>query len=288
MTPAAQLIADESFGSRFLDRLADRDGAPFDCSDVVLVVAHPDDETIAMGGQLARLNGVLVLHTTDGAPAAMDDAHASGFASAAAYAAGRRRELEAALVQAGVGPEQLLLIGVQDQTARHRLPFLAREIAAQIEQRNIGTVVTHAYEGGHPDHDATAFAVRAAAAMLRRQDGRAPELIEFPLYRAQDGQMAWQEFRRANPAGRELTLHLDDAQFEAKRRMLMAHASQQRMLSSYSCRVERFRVAAAEDFGALPNGGELFYERWPWGGSGAEWLQLADQACHELGLPQWL
>ena len=35
-------------------------------------------------------------------------------------------------------------------------------------------VLTHAYEGGHSDHDATAFAVHLAAGVMRREGGKAP------------------------------------------------------------------------------------------------------------------
>ena len=44
------------------------------------------------------------------------------------------------------------------------------------------SILTHAYEGGHPDHDAVAFAVAAAV----RVAGRAADttIVEMPFYRA--------------------------------------------------------------------------------------------------------
>ena len=36
---------------------------------VMIIVAHPDDETIGMGAQLCRLHNSLLLQVTDGAPA---------------------------------------------------------------------------------------------------------------------------------------------------------------------------------------------------------------------------
>ncbi|RAI45095.1 hypothetical protein CH341_05945, partial [Rhodoplanes roseus] len=39
-----------------------------DAGRVGVIVAHPDDETLGCGGQLARLYGVQVAIVTDGAP----------------------------------------------------------------------------------------------------------------------------------------------------------------------------------------------------------------------------
>src|SRR5437764_14240477 len=64
---------------------------------VMIVVAHPDDETVGMGAQLRRLGDALLLQVTDGAPRDGRDAAARGFASTADYAVARRAELHAAL-----------------------------------------------------------------------------------------------------------------------------------------------------------------------------------------------
>ena len=39
---------------------------------VMIVVAHPDDETIGMGAQLCRFHDALLLEVTDGAPRDVD------------------------------------------------------------------------------------------------------------------------------------------------------------------------------------------------------------------------
>ena len=56
----------------------------------MIVVAHPDDETIGLGAQLGRFEDALLVHVTDGAPRDGDDARNYGFASVADYAAARR------------------------------------------------------------------------------------------------------------------------------------------------------------------------------------------------------
>lgn len=64
---------------------------------VAVVGAHPDDETIGAGAQLARLRRLTLVHVTDGAPRNGRDAAAAGFADPRAYAEARRAELDAAL-----------------------------------------------------------------------------------------------------------------------------------------------------------------------------------------------
>jgi LmbE family N-acetylglucosaminyl deacetylase len=53
---------------------------------VMIVVAHPDDETIGMGAQLCGFHDALLLQVTDGAPRDGRDAAAHGFANIADYA----------------------------------------------------------------------------------------------------------------------------------------------------------------------------------------------------------
>ena len=86
-------------------------------SKVMIVVAHPDDETIGMDAQLCRFRDALLVPVTDGAPPDGRDAHAHGFATIAEYAAARRAELAAALE---VGQARCLrteFIGITDQEA---------------------------------------------------------------------------------------------------------------------------------------------------------------------------
>lgn len=279
---------EQSFSGRFLGLLGNADHGSIDCSRVMAVFAHPDDETIAMGGQLARLSGIRLMHVTDGAPACMRDAEANGFSRREDYAAARKRELAAAVGLAGVPREALLTPAVPDQTVAFRMPVLAHLLAATFSVRRTALVITHAYEGGHPDHDATALAVHAACRMLEERNTPPPDILECPLYHAYRGDWVLQDFTPLPEADTPaLVIKLGNDVAQVKRQMFHAHATQRRTLADFAFETERFRPAPRYDFSQLPNGGELLYERYDWGLDGETWLRLAEEARRELELPRW-
>ncbi|WP_372426305.1 PIG-L deacetylase family protein [Salinarimonas chemoclinalis] len=267
----------------FLAALAASPDAPVE-THVMLVVAHPDDETIVLGAQMPRLPRLEIVTVTDGAPADLRDAAAQGFATREAYAQARRREQAAAVALAGIREEALGHLGFRDQTCAHRLADLCAALAALVAARAPEIVVTHALEGGHPDHDAVAFAVRAARLLAMRGGARAPEIVEAPLYRLDGETRVFQSFAPGSGAG-ETVLDLDERRRDLKRRMLAAHATQAAVTTPFCLRVERLRPAEPVDVDALPNDGALLYERRPWGLDGRTWCAAVSAARAALELP---
>jgi N-acetylglucosamine malate deacetylase 2 len=246
--------------------LASREGTPPE--RVLIVAAHPDDEVIGIGGQLPSLPQARILHVTDGAPRNGQDVAAHGFADCASYAAARRRELAAALALAGLPTTAAKTLGVPDQEAALHLPDVIRGIADAIAATRAAVVVTHAYEGGHPDHDATALAVHVA---VRRSPAA---IIEMAGYHAGPDGIAVGDFLpHAGTAAVMLTL--SPARCRLKRRMLDCFVTQRAVLSAFSVGAERLRPASAYDFSRAPHDGRLFYENFPWGLSGERFRQLA-------------
>ena len=268
---------------RFLRQLAAQPPEAIAADKIAVVVAHPDDETIGIGGQLPRLAGVTIVHVTDGAPRNMADAKSHGFETPEAYATARRRELEAAMALAGIPAGALVGLGIADQEAGHRLVEVSERLAGLFRAKGTEIVLTHPYEGGHPDHDATAFAVHAACALLQRGGHARPVIIEMASYHAGPAGLVPQRFL-PEPDAPELVVSLDDRRRTLKARMLAAHATQAGVLSLFGIDAERFRPAPRYDFSALPNRVELYYARFDWGMTGERWQALAAEALRELGL----
>ena len=142
---------------------------------------------------------------------------------------------------------------------------------------HVELVFTHAYEGGHPDHDATCWAVHGACARLSSP----PLIVEMPFYHADEtGCMATGRFVAGGPPATEIAL--DAAAQAQKRRMLDCFVTQRAMLDAFGVTTEWFRAARQIDFARAPHAGPLLYERYGWGMTGARWRNLATelQAVH--------
>ena len=269
-------------GATFLRDLSDPERSQLEASGVAAVVAHPDDETIGLGGQLPRLDGITIVHVTDGAPRSGHDAADRGYASWRDYADARRGELIAAMSLAGVPPDALVPFGIPDQEATDRIAEIARRLAALFYERTIRHVLTHAFEGGHPDHDACAVAVHLACGILGARGLEPPSLIEMPYYTL--GRNGWRVQRFGDVRSPETVIELRPREQRLKRAMLAAHSSQAAVLSLFPIDVERFRCSPPYDFTRLPNSGWLLYEHQNWGMTGARWLDAAGRALRDLGV----
>jgi len=245
---------------------------------VAIVTAHPDDETIGAGGQLANLAAPDFILVTNGAPHDMNDAGANGFTTREAYAAARWGEFEQALRAGGVTPAEITRLGYTDQEAGLHLVDLTHTLAERLGLLKVDVVLTHPYEGGHPDHDATSFAVHEACRLLPAESR--PEIVEFTSYHSRDGAIETGVFL-VNSDSPETIVQLDPDARARKQAMLACYRTQQAVLRHFAVDEERFRIAPAYDFIAPPHEGPLFYEQFPWGMTHSRWAALAQEAIQQ-------
>lgn len=247
---------------------------------VAIVVAHPDDEVLGCGALLAQLPRAHVVHVTDGAPRSGGDATRLGFACSADYAAARRREAEAALALAGIPVAQLTSLGIADQEVSLDLAGVARSLVPILADTDL--VLTHAYEGGHSDHDGVAFAAHAAHRLCA--SGSAPDLFEMPFYYGEEDRWVRQRFLPKPGAGLDIGKDLGPAERELKAQMIDAYRTQADTLRSFPVERESIRRAPRYDFAKRPHDGPLLYERHGWNLNWSQWQSRVTAALSSLGL----
>jgi LmbE family N-acetylglucosaminyl deacetylase len=259
-----------------LDRLARGERIP---EPVVVVVAHPDDEVLAAGSRMNRMDDLTIIHTTDGSPRDMEDARREGVASVEEYAALRRREVVAAVGALGAAPELRCYWHPDKESILH-----GAAIVDQLAQDLAGAraVITHAYEHGHPDHDTAALCVRLALGRLREGGSELPEVYEFPIYAMQDGQPVFGRFV-PDPAAPETVLPLSEEDRARRNAGLAAYQSQRGILGFAGNWEERLRPAPPYDFHRPAPNGVAWYDRHGWVMTLARWREHADALMDREG-----
>ena len=249
----------------------------------IILAAHPDDEVIGASSVAMTIgSSVCVVFLTDGAP--MDSAlwSSHGELSRTDHATLRWREAVAALTLAGVPKEKIFCLGGVDQESAQALPLLVRRFATVIADVRPELVISHAYEGGHPDHDSAALVAHAGTAMADYP----LEHWEMTSYHAANGMFRCGQFLPSPEADlRELAIELSPEQREMKREMLLCYESQRSVLQAFAACMdeERFRPAPVYDFALPPHPGTLWYETQGWPMTGSEWRRLAVFFVEEHG-----
>jgi N-acetylglucosamine malate deacetylase 2 len=171
----------------------------------------------------------------------------------------RRAETEALLAKAGVPRERYHCLEIADQ----EVPLHLRHVRSYVEAFGAGRVYTHAYEGGHPDHDAMALALSGL-----------PGVWEFPLYHGYGAEFTAHAFLDGEP---ETAVVFSASDQVLKREWLDCFASQRRVTGRFPVERELFRPMRDYDFSHPPHPGELYYERRKLGWTWAEWQKATSK-----------
>jgi N-acetylglucosamine malate deacetylase 2 len=237
----------------------------------LIFVAHPDDETLACGGLLQRIPESLVVFATDGAPAGYG--LEAKFGSMKSFAELRIQEASRALGHIPHAASKWLTrhdsSHFNDGHLFEELQEAASSLHVIAKSFSPDAIISHAYEGGHLDHEACSFlAMHVGVALSLRR-------FEFPLYWIDaQGKVVLQKFRDTHPAvgvtGSQGSLddvmawQLDDAEIQCKKRMMAEYRTQSGTVSTFRPDVERFRPATTTpDSFRIPQCRSYLYQNRP-------------------------
>lgn len=245
---------------------------------ITVLAAHPDDESIGASVLLSQSSEPRVVYLTDGAPRNTNLWPPDFHGSCEDYARVRRAEAEAALAHAGIAPWQIERLGGIDQEAILEISGLTARLTRVLARNKPDVLITHSYEGGHPDHDAAALIASVVVPRLAHEC----LLAEMTSYHASDGQCVTGTFLDPDPS-REWSFGFSAEDRARKQAMFNAYGSQRLVLENFSLDHERIRPAPTYDFTAPPQEGQLWYEILGWEMTGKRWRELAAEALAGIG-----
>ncbi len=187
----------------------------------MVIVAHPDDESIGAGFLMQSHSSMHVSFCTDGgAPIAQPVWQRIGLRTRNDYVAMRESEALEALKRSRsvCQPEFHRKL---DGSLYQALLETANELRHSINSFRPDFLLTHSYEHGHPDHDCCSFLAAQLGAEF------AIDVWEMPIYGWREAIEYVQEFPADDSGAVRITP--TSQQIEVKRLMFDAHASQRRL-----------------------------------------------------------
>lgn len=185
----------------------------------------------------------LVVFATDGAPPHYG--FEKQFGTLANYSKVRFQEAAAALSHIPTSSFQRLTKPdgsyFVDQHLFHDLHHALASLLTIARQFSPDAMISHAYEGGHIDHDACSFILKHAATALSLAR------FELPLYWVDEkGKAMVQRFRDSGSV--PMDFHLTPEEIVSKQAMLAEYKTQPELASAFPPDTEQIRAAVRTDF----------------------------------------
>lgn len=245
-----------------------------------IIVAHPGDEIVGAGCLLSKLVDVNVLHVTDGVFLETQNPRISVVAERCLHAKTLREECMAALEIAKVPPARVFDLSIPDGRAAFCLFELTKRVTSFLQQSGAEIVITHPYEGSHPDHDATAFATHAAVRLICENGFKPPVIFEMALHPDQARESRITQFLPG--ADEETTTLVLDRRAQKLKEQMFACLETEHDVGLSPVGTETFRRPPAYDFSLPPQPDKLYYADFGWAPNCDEWQMLATKALTEL------
>lgn len=205
----------------------------------LVLTAHPDDETISMGGALCLLEDAVIVQVTTGVH--RDDPDYARVVDR------RQAERRAAFAAARWG-WPVVDLNAAGREAMDGLGLRTALLAELIGRYAPDAIWTHPYEGGHLDHDSAAWMGQHVATTSARPIARLEFASYFSTARDQVFGRFWPD--DACPA---LEVPLSPFRLARKRAAIAAYESQASILRKFKTpEIEAYRAAPVYNFAAAP------------------------------------
>lgn len=208
-------------------------------------------------------------------------AYRAGCKNQKEYASMRLKELSDALSICDFNRDDHFVLNGVDLKVIDSLYSLIIQVIHLIRRIRPSVVLTHSYEGGHPDHDCASFIVSKALKVLSVSMGYTNiRHLEFSGYHEHNNLIETGTFKIGS--GIIITVSLPEYNKCLKKMMIDCFVSQKEMLSIFNIEKEVFRIAPVYDFSRPPHNGKLLYEIMDWGMSSSKWRAVVEQVSQEI------
>lgn len=242
---------------------------------ILLLVAHPDDETIGFGGHISQCPNLYLVHLTEGSPENLKYAHYCGCTNRGEYAKLRMNELKSALTVCDFDNNHYSNLQYVDLGVIYYIEKIIEDVLHLIKEIKPAVIMTHPYEGGHPDHDCAAYiAQKSIRIVSEKNEMSAIKRMEFTCYHGKKGYMETGTF--LDRSEETITVQLSRQNRQIKEKMLNCFNSQKEMLSLFCSDKEIFRTAPVYSFTKPPHEGKLLYEKMNMGIESQCWRNIVN------------